>query len=438
MSERASDDVEGAVGAALGALLSDADVFSIDLVEGGALEVERRGRRDHLPADVDPALYEALRAAGAPDRLLELELEHGHQLTAAAGPSGLVVHVEKALQEVPGIPTLLEEGMLSGEAAAGLMEAVLSGTSVLVGGPCRSGRERLAAALAGQAAHAFPVAALDPAPPSAAGPGAPAALSPVPWPLEVELEGQPEGRLARATVARALGRVGLWARELTVVDARALVALGDCVVIAAWPVSRAPADLPTNVLHVAVGFAPDGAPELKPSDDLELWMVPRAPVSSMSTALVRPAAAAARGPAVRSVEDRPARDRPEAAAPSPAVLPAELPPLKPLAPGPPDGWAHADVEVSPGWELDDDGAPLAPVDPHEPRGLAAHLDEEGAARFEATLREVQRRPTFKPRPPQEHPQARQLRGEDPLAGLTLEPPPGGDPLDDDDDEEGAG
>jgi hypothetical protein len=125
------------------------------------------------------------------------------------------------------------------------------------------------------------------------------------------------------------------------------------------------------------------------------------------------------------------------------VLEPELPPLPPLPSGPPAGWAASEPDEDPGWELGrpppaggdapraDDDAAVGSVDPSADTG-------ETRSGFDDVMKQMKDRPTFKPRPPAEHPQARALRG-DPLGGLTLEPPPGGalDVTDDDGTGEGA-
>lgn len=108
-----------------------------------------------------------------------------------------------------------------------------------------------------------------------------------------------------------------------------------------------------------------------------------------------------------------------------------LPPLEPLPPGPPHGWASDSPDDDPGWELGsgdvsfgkpDAPAPVPGMDRGE-RDAASRSASEGPHGFDAVMSEVRARPTFTPRAPLPHPLAHKLQT-DPFGGLTLEPPEG--------------
>ena len=415
MGERRADEerLTEAVGRALDALLADRDVSAIRADASGLFEVVRRGRREPLDARLDAALFEALsegmRALAPGGGPLALAWQ-GHRLTTFAAGDRVVLFVEKAPALGVTLADLEEEGLLPPGLAEELVALLLEGHGLLVVGPARSGRDRLAVAAARAAASCLTVAELS---------GRSAE-----WLAEVPL---PSGDLgARLETARGFGVdvglcLGVTLDEVAALAARpsglALVASVTCAsaaqLNAAAASSGARAVLDAVAGQVCVlGYAPDGRARL-----LEHHVPAHAATQAVEAA-----------PAAVAAPSRPTpRPAPAPALPHAALPPLEgLPPLEPLAPGPPTGWASSSPDDDPGWELSD-GAPPAQVD--EPPATRPAADSE----FDRVLADVRGRPSFTPRPPDMHPQARRLQG-DPFGGLTFEPPRG-QPDGDEPDEE---
>jgi hypothetical protein len=365
---------------ALGALLVDGDVSSARAVEGGALDVSRRSRREVLEGTALPALFLALRALGAGEGRVEVEVD-GHRLLAGPHAGGLVVAaLEKAPPLDVRLEALVEEGLLPSDAAEVVLGLARAGHGLLVVGPAGAARRRLAAAVARALGDDAAVMALDPA-------------AVAPWLLPAPLE---DDVTTRALAGAAAGAELLFSSSLTLDDVRHLAAASlplPCV--AAVEVASATAlyaalrdgELDALASQVCVvGRGRTGRPAL---------LEQHAPPLAALTAPPPPAALFAPAPLVeRSASRRP-------------MDPSELPPLSPLGAGPPAGWGEVEDE-GPGWELDDDGGGPAPAEP---------------TAFDSILDEVKRRPRFSPKQPAPHPQAQRLKS-DPFGGLTLEPPPG--------------
>jgi hypothetical protein len=397
VSEAAPAELQAALASSLGALLADDDAFALQVVAGARVAVTRRGRRELLELDTDE-LEVALLEAGLDDGPLSFTLDGGATLAAARLADGRwALSITRRGLRPSSVAAMIESGLLPASEASRLMEAVLAGRSVLVGGPCRWGAQALVAALAEQAGQAMSGMVL-----ADAGLGA---LPPAP----------PGSTIERTRLAASLGAAfilvdGLSRDEIEALDDE------DVIVIGTTRISLAALEAHDGRELVVIGFAPDGAPELKAASPSASLLAP--PTAAVP---VMPAPAASARRVVAALTPAPAALR----QPPAAVLEDggdELPPLKPLPPGPPTEWAVPDDE-GPGWELDDDGLP--PAFDGFPGELGAD-DEDGGggAAFESILKgngEGNARPTFTPRPPVEHPQTRQLKT-DPLGGMTLEPP----------------
>lgn len=435
-SSAAPENVEGAVDVALGALLRDRDVSELGSLEGGMLQVMRRGRRERLDSILEGPLFsllrDALEAAGVGAGVLRLRLRGGHELTCAALVDGrLALRLVKAPSLEARLELLVEEGLLPPGIPEELVAAVLAGGSVLVLGPSRAGRQRLATAVvrALQVRLAF-FGLTD-------GLGA---VLPVPRAHGDVVE--------RACDAMALGADALCALELSSADlarlARTPPGVPLVASVAASTMDAVVAALAgTSVtalaaLSAVVGQGPEGQPRLlelhggpgegaatgggaSERDDLdEPTSKELAGVRSLEGAAARDRAftGGARGepPSPREVSGL--RPRPGAASAIVADDPG-LPRLDDL----PAAWASDAPDDDPGWEL----AGIPTSEPPVPGS------------FDAALAAQKQRPSFAPRPPQAHPQSGNLKvpasaaslatrrglGGDPFGGLTFEPPPGG-------------
>lgn len=384
----ASPPVDDAVAAALGALLLDRDISEVQCLEGGLLQVIRRGRRERLEALLEGPLFELLREEGGDRGLHACRLRGGHRLVVAPCADGRqALRIIKAPALDVELEALVEEQLLP----PGLPEELLAAAAlggVLVLGPSRAGRQRVAAAVARGAQRLLSFASLT---------EATLALFPLPAGDDVA---------ARARAADALGFDALFALELDGSDcARLLGASVGLPVVASVRstsmdgLSHALGGATASALAplcCVVAAAPDGRPRLfevhgsvegAGADDT----APQAP------ARPHPARGLALGPGA-GFEDADSEGEPPL---------AELP----------TAWASDAPDDDPGWEL----AGL-PADAPLPASPAPAPPSPGS--FDAALaRQSPGRPGFQPRPPRPHPQAASLRGPgNPFGGLTFEPP----------------
>jgi hypothetical protein len=404
--------LQQAVQAAVGATLDDKDVTAIDAVEGGLLEVVRRGRRERLQVVVEGPLFALLRERGAELDVVNATLAGGARLVAAPLADGrIAVAVHKAAPTDVRFEHLVEEGLLPPGIGEELVAAVLEGQGVAVVGPARTGRVRIAAAVARALASVVRCAAL--------GVDVPAGCRPAPGIAHL---------VARARTAVALGADVVIGLDLTVREAADLAAnTPGAPVVAAIAAPSVPVlvgaagdkVLPALFPLIAVvGFTPDGRPRL-----LELHggqgtagSAPSTPATATTTTATTTTSAVA----LTATSTGPTTTAQPATAPLPApvsrAMPAAVPPVAPpLLPGdevvlgeaPPADWASADADDDPGWELG---------------SLAADGEPPVPGSFDAALAVAARRPSFTPRSPSAHPSMHALRG---TGGLTFEPPPGG-------------
>lgn len=404
LEEAARDVLRGA----LGALLVDADVASVHASERGAVEVTRRGRRERLSVALPSEVFDALASLGARERGVTLSVD-GHRLLAQpAAADRLVLYLEKRPPADARLSELVEEGVLPEDAAESVVAVARAGHGLVVVGTPRAATRRFAIAVARELAESAPVVALDPG-------------LEADWLLPAPLvEG---GVVERALAAERIGAEVLLAPSLSLDEAVALASarlstsavvmvrapsapaltaafrasssvgapLADALASQLCVLGRAPGGRPVLVeQHV-----PEGAPLAGPVASASAPAIAPAPLASPSSSAPPPALAA---PSLG-----PPPSPPSARAPL-VIDPRELPPLPPLGSGPPAGWASSSPDDDPGWELGGGGRT-------EPSA------------FDDVLARVGARPTFTPRPPPVHPQTRALR-QDPLGGLTLEPPGG--------------
>ena len=78
----ASPPIDDAVDAVLGALLRDRDVTEVHCLEGGFLQVIRRGRRERIDAVLEGPLFALLREEGGEEGVIRRRLRGGHRLIA--------------------------------------------------------------------------------------------------------------------------------------------------------------------------------------------------------------------------------------------------------------------------------------------------------------------------------------------------------------------
>jgi hypothetical protein len=385
-----SDALEAGLFELLGALVDDEGAVEVRAVVEGdkaQLTVTRAGRRERLEVPAPPLDVEAPSA---------LDLD---ELRVHLAPRGDAVHVyaRRRAQAADPLRALVEEGALPPGFDEELLAAALAGHGLLAVGPARALRRRAVRALAAAASEVAHVLDLD----------------------------EDEGPLrARAERAVALGAEVVSCE----VDLDELRRAARAPLDVAWIASvRAPtaealfAALSSAAVtgHVCVfGYTPDGTPRLVERH------APGAAVDAAPAVASPPPPASAAEPTRMIVEV----DDPR----SVAGLPDNLPPLPDLAEAPPDDWGAPDD--GPGWELADLGsvADGSGGDGPKVRELGSTPPTPADARertaFEKALAGAKApTPQFRPRPPSPHPKARELQApeeeeEDPLGGLTLEPP----------------
>jgi hypothetical protein len=396
-----------AVDAAFGTALADADVCEVGAVEGGLVDVVRRGRRERLQVLAQGPLFSLLRERGAEVDVVHARLSGGVRLVAAPLADGRVaVAVHKPVAAEARFERLVDEGLLPPGVGDELVAAVHEGKGVAVVGPSRSGRARLAAAVARAVSTTLRCTSI--------ADDVPAGCQPAP--------GIPH-LVARARTAVALGADVVVAVELSVREAADLatntpgapvvssIAAPHVDVVAAVVGDKALAALCPVV--AVVGFSPDGRPRLlelhggAAADDAAMSS-PAPPTQQATTTTTQPATQ----PAAATFAG-PSPSRARASVESVAVTPAGDAPLS-LGEAPPADWASADAADDPGWEL----GSLASTGVSLPPSSSA---------FDAALVAAAKRPSFAPRAPSAHPAMHALRG---TGGLTFEPPAGPD-VDDD-------
>jgi hypothetical protein len=429
------DALDALVAEQLGAFLAEAEVSEVGAVEGGLVDVVRRGRRERLQHIVQGGLFLALRERGADTDVVETRLTGGRTLFAAPLCDGRVaLCVRNPIARETRLEQLVIEGFLPAGIDAELVAAVHEGRGVAVVGPSRLGRLKLASALARAVGSVLRCGSITPE--------APSVCTPAPGIAHL---------VARARSAVALGADVVFAAELSVRDLSDLATHPPGAVLVASVVAPSfelaaaaggPAFAALCPLVAVVGFAPDGQPRLCElhgnAPSVAADVSPATAESSMSTA---PLSTAPRSAAPMST----ASGATVADAPSPASLArasamaagatvlgqagrfpsslategvattqatSEVPVV--MGEAPPADWASADADDDPGWELGN----LARSDGETARGGGA---------FDAALAAVAKRPAYTPRGPSAHPAMHTLRG---TGGLTFEPPPG--PSDDGD------
>lgn len=387
--------VDDAVEAALGALLRDRDVSEVHCLEGGFLQVLRRGRRERLDAVLEGPLFdlvrdlvrERVREPTEEHRTITLRLRGGHRLSAAPCLDGRhALRVVKAPTLDVDLTALADEGLVPPGMPAELAAAAAQG-GVLVLGASRAGRQRLACAVARAAQRSLAFAAVG---------ERTAQLFPSPAGVDVA---------AQARAADALGFDALFALELEPQDCLQLLHTGPALPLVASVRAPTPDALghalgdasagALATLVCVVGVGPDGRPQL-----VEVHgAVDASGHADAASAPPTPAAATSRlGPLATPATSSDARD--------------ELPALGAL----PSAWASDAPDDDPGWEL---------------AGLAGDAPAPTPGSFDAALARQAARPPFSPRAPRPHPQAAALAG-NPFGGLTFEPPaapPGSEPGD---------
>ena len=98
----ASPAIAEAVAASFGALLADRDVAEIGSLEGGSVDVLRRGRRQRLDVILEGPLFALLREAGALTAVLTMRLPHGPRANVLGFRTGLLGYITDA-KSVPAL-----------------------------------------------------------------------------------------------------------------------------------------------------------------------------------------------------------------------------------------------------------------------------------------------------------------------------------------------
>jgi hypothetical protein len=450
--------LDDAIEASLGALLRDRDVTEIAALEGGFLEVVRRGKREKLDAIVEGPLFSLVREHGADKALVQWKLKGGQRLVAGPLADGrAALRIEKAPPLDATIERLVEEGVLPPGIGGELVAAVLDGAGVVAVGASRTARQRLVAAvvraLQGRVCW-FGVSE--------------SMASLVPVALE---RGSSVSTLDRARAAIAFGADAICALEVSPHDLARLARASLGVPLVASSTSSSMEHFTASLDGLAcaavagtvavVGHGPDGRPRLVelhgPTRDTDAASTTSTAAPASATANATPAATTlsrASAPASASASARVAsavmnarpaevsglRARPHVDA---IVVDGSepLPPLDAL----PSSWASNAPDDDPGWELGDPVAPEDATTPSSPMGASPGSSLPKGSSFDAALAAQKSRPSFAPRPPTSHPQTASLKAKgaespgsshgspppDPFGGLTFEPPPGG-PVGDDD------
>lgn len=391
----APEDLVHAAASAFGALLHDKDVANIDVVEGGLLEVLRRGRRERLQVLVEGPLFALLHeqllgaAHAGPWRR---RLPGGAVLTASLLVDGrTAVSVRRAAPTDVSLRHLVEEGVLPDGVDAELTAAVWQGQGVVVLGPARAAAQRLAIAVARSVGTQLRIVAL--------GTDVPAGAWPAPAVVDV---------VERARTAAALGADVVFALDVSAADAVRLVDAALPV-----PMILSVAVTAVELLHAALKGTPlralGGIAAVVAWDSegrARLVELHGEPLSGTEPASSPPAppATAASPTVVAAVPLRAVSSAPSSFA---ASLPAP-PPSFAIDDAPPAEWASESIDDDPGWELGN-------------LVEGARTSSPPAGSFDAALKAVASRPTFAPRTPTAHPQMATLRG---TGGLDLEPPGG--------------
>jgi hypothetical protein len=386
LSEGFPDTAAEEIEVAWGALLRDPDVHAFSLTAGNELRVTRSGRLERMDIELEEAFTRALMSAFTSSSTQEYFLPGGHCLSGARTSAGqIVLHVQKKSASEIGMASLLGKEFLTEAEALTLMQDLQAGRGLLIVGPHRVGRQLLLRAVASEAASFSRV------------------MSPFHDASQYESVPDETATLEeRIAQAYALGADSLIGSEMTLDSLKAyrkihhglpLVASLQCA--SEDVVRQELSEECAGIAFVTVGHQVGGAPVVYLSDgavsdssrDIEQ---PQRPIE-----LQTPIEHGERAPMI-------GQGGPSMAAPvydqsAPVVLGGhedELPPLKPLGPGPPTGWG-LESPSDPGWELD--------------------------SNFAETLEAVAERPKFHPSPPPAHPQAHALQDK-PFGGLTLEPP----------------
>jgi hypothetical protein len=412
----ADDALAAAVDDAVGALVADKDVVDVAAVEGGLVEVVRRGKRERLQTLLEGPLFALVRERmGEPARTTSWRLKQRAMLTALPLVDGRVaLRVQKAPPSDAQLAHLVEEGVVPGGVDGEFVAAVLEGGGVAFVGPARAAHRRVAVAVARALSPLVRVACLSDDPIAGCLP-----------PVDVggDVGGAGAGAVARARAAVAAGADVVVALGVDVDDAVALcdaalpvpvIASIDVASVAALEARFGARKTRALFAIVAVvGFAPDGRPRLV---ELHGGVADAAPVPVTAPTSTSTAPMTMTAPATASMQPtslQPATSTSTAATrPPPAALLGEVPAL---GDAPPADWASDNVDDDPGWELGSLADPQKPAAPGS---------------FEAALQQQAKRPVFTPRPPPVHPQTASLKG---TGGLTFEPPGlGGAPGPDDD------
>jgi hypothetical protein len=405
----ATEDLAHAAANAFGALLHDKDIATIDVVEGGLLEVSRRGRRERLQVLVEGPLFALLHeqllgaAHAGPWRR---RLPGGVVLTASLLVDGrTAVSVRRPAPTDVSLRHLVEEGVVPDGVDAELTAAVWQGQGVVVLGPARAAAQRLAVAVARSVGTQLRIVAL--------GADVPAGAWPAPAVVDV---------VDRARTAAALGADVLFALDVPAADAVRLVDAALPVpmvlslsVTAVELVHAALKGTPLRALAgVAAVVAWDGEGRARL---VELHGEPLGGAEAAPTPLLAPSSSSSLTvPVAPTTSSRPPLPSPQAFVPSPSPSPSPSPlPSFGVDDAPPAEWASEDIDDDPGWEL---GSLVE----------GARTSSPPAGSFDAALKAVATRPTFSPRAPAAHPQMASLRG---TGGLDLEPPGGPTGVDED-------
>lgn len=399
-----SSELSRAIEDALAGLWHDRDVERIWVDRQGGVRLRRRGKREDLAVRWPEELWQALDRS-QPDEprgdasTLTRVLDFAPHRAVLGLDGGRVTRffLEKAPSLPGSIHELEEQDLCSQGLVAELVGALLAGESVLLLGVATFLVDRMVWSTADAASTHCEVVACTPPPPA--------------WRLPAGAAGGDlwaRGRAALTLGAEVLVATGLAADDLaqwmsevpaaaTLVGARvsspAMLEEGGAlaplrhrfgrICVCAYDAAGRPRVVALAADRVA---HPAPVPDLRPQ-------------------------AGASAPLAATPQGRPPPSTPRAEAPAPAW--DALPPLEALPPGPPPAWTSHAPDDDPGWELAEVGR----------TGDVGSDDAEalGVGAFAQVLADVARRPSFTPKPPPPHPQARRLRA-DPFGGLTLEPP----------------
>ena len=370
-------------------LLQDPDVFAFSYCGTGEMVITRGTHLERLQVSLDDELVRTLKDACEDGKPVELRLTPSSILSIRRDEKGdLITYLQKETFDLIPLPRLIQQGFMSQTDALTLLHSIQNGSDLAIVGPHQIGRRILLQALAHEAGSFCR--------PHLVAPDRLSGASPL---ENMEMFEEETQR------ASSFGATLLICPEMDVCtyasvadqypELPLLVSLRSPTVLS---VQARLKEHQERIAFALVGALPQGAPCLvRPTGQTNGgYTQPAVLRGEDTTAPVNTGTQPSTTPAPPVLVPAPEPIVSQTEIPNmPDALHQELPPLRPLPPGPPEGWG-SESPADPGWELD--------------------------SGFSEVLESVANRPKFHPNPPPMHPQAQTLK-EKPFGGISLEPPP---------------